>query len=82
MIPHPTGAVDWLQKGRPSVKAHVKDSTNVLDLSYEWVKPGTTYNAEWSEKPTSPRRVVLIHPDRPDVFAELPYHAVTVLPDK
>ena len=64
------------------MRVQLKDSTNVLDPPYEWVKPGTTYNAEWSEKPISPRRVVLIHPDRHDVFAELPYHAVTILPDE
>lgn len=45
----------------------------------EWVATGQAYEAEWSQEQRSPRRVVLIHPDRPDTFCELPFRAVEVL---
>jgi hypothetical protein len=63
------------------MKARLKPSTIIQDLSYKWVRPGQLYEAEWSEKMISPEPVVLLHPDRHDVFCELPFAGVEIIPD-
>ena len=63
------------------MKARLKPAVTVHDPRFEWVQAGQVYKAEFSEKMTAPKRVLLIHPEKPDVTAELPFHSVEILPE-
>lgn len=63
------------------MRLRLKPSIIILDPEYEWIQPGYVYDAEFSAKMTSPRRVILKHPERPGVFAELPLRSVDILGD-
>jgi hypothetical protein len=64
------------------VRVRLKPSVTIHDPTFDWVQQGQVYEAEFSEKMTSPKRVVLIHPEHRDVFAELPFRSVEILPEE
>ena len=61
------------------MKVRLKQSAIIHGRNCEWVEHGVIYEAEFSEKMTSPRRVVIVHAEKPDIFCELPFHAVEIL---
>jgi hypothetical protein len=61
------------------MRVRLRAGSIIPDPVPDWVRPDQQYEAEWSDKMTSPRRVVLIHPDRPDTFYEVPFRAVDLL---
>jgi hypothetical protein len=60
------------------VRARLKPNVILHDPAAHWVIPARWYEAEWSPAMTSPRRVILIHPDDPGTTIELPGSAVEV----
>ncbi len=63
------------------MRARLKPSTIIQNPAYDWVRSSHLYEAEWSEKMISPKPVVLLHPDRHDVFCELPFASVEIVAD-
>ena len=65
--------------GAQVLKARLKSTTIINDPNVRWLKTGQEYEAEWSPKMTSPRRVLLIHPDKPETYVELRYRDVEIV---
>ncbi len=63
------------------MQVRLKPNFSSPDPALDFLREGTVCDAWFSEKPISPRPIVVAHPTASGVVVEVPYRCLEILPD-